>query len=75
MSGQPCKGYFCFFAMKRAIPCSASRDAGNGCGYFLRGLPQVFQAILDGARPSRHGVKSMTYRYFFSFSRKCLRNF
>jgi len=42
--------------MKRAIPCSASRDAGNGCGYFLRGLPQVFQAILDGARPSRHGV-------------------
>jgi len=75
MSGQPCKGFLGFFSMKRALRRPVSRDASGGCGYFPRGQPHVFRTVPDSAQPSRHGVKSRTYRYFFSFSRKCFRNF
>ena len=45
MSGQPCKGFLCFFAMKRAPRRPVTRDASDGCGCFPRGDRTHFSRI------------------------------
>ena len=71
MSGQPCKGFLGFSAMKRALRRPLSRDADGRCGYFPRGLPLEFRTLPGGAQSSRHGVKSRTYPQKFMSGRAC----
>ena len=61
MSGQPCKGFLGFLAMKRAPRRPLSDDPSGRCGYFSRGLPHAFQSVPGDRQSSRHGVKSRTY--------------
>ena len=71
MSGQPCKGYFCFFIGDGAVRRPFRLHASIACGYFYAWISARVRPRHRSAPPSCRGVKSMTYRYFLSFSRKC----
>ena len=75
MSGQPCKRYFCFFIGSGAPHRPFLHHASILWGYFFARISTRVRPRPRGALPSRRGVKSMTYRHFLSFSRKCFLSF